>query len=38
VLDNGYEILTTETKSETIGIDTPENLQKALAYLKDNSA
>lgn len=37
-LDNGYEILTTETKSETIGIDTPEDLQKALAYLKENPA
>jgi 3-deoxy-manno-octulosonate cytidylyltransferase (CMP-KDO synthetase) len=35
-LDNGYEILTTETKSETIGIDTPEDLQKALAYLQEN--
>ncbi|GCC51460.1 3-deoxy-manno-octulosonate cytidylyltransferase [Chryseotalea sanaruensis] len=35
-LDNGYEILTAETKSETIGIDTPEDLQKALAYLKEN--
>lgn len=35
-LDNGYEIVTTETKSETIGIDTPEDLQKALAYLKEN--
>lgn len=33
-LDNGYAIKTTETKSETIGIDTPEDLQKALAYLK----
>lgn len=35
-LDNGYEILTAETKSETIGIDTPEDLQKALAYLSEN--
>lgn len=34
-LDNGYTIKTTETKSETIGIDTPEDLQKALAYLKE---
>lgn len=33
-LDNGYSIKATETKSETIGIDTPEDLQKALAYLK----
>lgn len=35
-LDNGYEILTAETKSETIGIDTPEDLQKALTYLSEN--
>lgn len=33
-LDNGYSIKTTETKSETIGIDTPEDLQKALTFLK----
>jgi 3-deoxy-manno-octulosonate cytidylyltransferase (CMP-KDO synthetase) len=37
-LDNGYEIITAETKSETIGIDTPEDLQKALSYLKENPA
>lgn len=35
-LDNGYEIITAETKSETIGIDTPEDLQKALTYLSEN--
>jgi 3-deoxy-manno-octulosonate cytidylyltransferase (CMP-KDO synthetase) len=35
-LDNGYEIVTAETKSETIGIDTPEDLKKALAYLSEN--
>ena len=34
-LDNGYFIKTTETKSETIGIDTPEDLQRALSYLKE---
>lgn len=34
-LDNGYSIKTTETKSETIGIDTPEDLQKALHFLKE---
>lgn len=33
-LDNGFTIRTTETKSETIGIDTPEDLEKALIYLK----
>jgi 3-deoxy-manno-octulosonate cytidylyltransferase (CMP-KDO synthetase) len=33
-LDNGFSIKTTETKSETIGIDTPDDLQKALDYLK----
>ncbi len=35
-LDNGYIIQTAETKSETIGIDTPEDLQRALDYLKKN--
>jgi len=34
-LENGYSIKTTETKSETIGIDTPEDLQRALEYLKN---
>lgn len=33
-LDNGFLVKTTETKSETIGIDTPEDLEKALIYLK----
>jgi 3-deoxy-manno-octulosonate cytidylyltransferase (CMP-KDO synthetase) len=33
-LENGFRINVAETKTETIGIDTPEDLQKALAYLK----
>jgi 3-deoxy-manno-octulosonate cytidylyltransferase (CMP-KDO synthetase) len=33
-LENGYRIKIAETKTETIGIDTPEDLQKALQYLK----
>ncbi|HEY3430522.1 MAG TPA: 3-deoxy-manno-octulosonate cytidylyltransferase [Cyclobacteriaceae bacterium] len=33
-LENGFKISVAETKTETIGIDTPEDLQKALSYLK----
>lgn len=32
-LENGFKIAIAETLTETIGIDTPEDLQKALAYL-----
>ncbi|GGG55086.1 3-deoxy-manno-octulosonate cytidylyltransferase [Hymenobacter glacieicola] len=32
-LENGYRILTAETTLETIGIDTPEDVARALAYL-----
>ncbi|GAB3236820.1 3-deoxy-manno-octulosonate cytidylyltransferase [Hymenobacter seoulensis] len=32
-LENGYRILTAETELETIGIDTPEDVARALAYL-----
>lgn len=32
-LDNGFTIRTVETQSETMGIDTPEDVAKALAYL-----
>ncbi|HEX8425407.1 3-deoxy-manno-octulosonate cytidylyltransferase [Hymenobacter sp.] len=32
-LENGYRILTAETELETIGIDTPEDVQKALRHL-----
>lgn len=33
-LENGFRIKVAETKTETIGIDTPEDLQKALATFK----
>jgi 3-deoxy-manno-octulosonate cytidylyltransferase (CMP-KDO synthetase) len=33
-LENGFKITVAETLTETIGIDTPEDLQKALSYLK----
>jgi len=33
-LENGYKIKTAETSIETMGIDTPEDLQAALHYLK----
>lgn len=33
-LENGFRIAIAETLTETIGIDTPEDLQKAIAYLK----
>ena len=32
-LENGYSIKVVETPHETIGIDTPEDLEKALAFL-----
>ncbi|MBX0289225.1 3-deoxy-manno-octulosonate cytidylyltransferase [Hymenobacter sp. HSC-4F20] len=32
-LENGYRILTAETELETIGIDTPEDVERALAHL-----
>lgn len=33
-LENGFRISVAETQTETIGIDTPEDLEKALHYLK----
>ncbi len=33
-LENGFKISVAETQTETIGIDTPDDLQKALSYLK----
>lgn len=33
-LENGFKILTVETTVETMGIDTPEDLAKAIHYLK----
>lgn len=35
-LDNGFKIKTAETITETIGIDTPEDLQKAIEWLRSN--
>jgi 3-deoxy-manno-octulosonate cytidylyltransferase (CMP-KDO synthetase) len=32
-LENGYKIMTAETTTETMGIDTPEDLKKAMQYL-----
>lgn len=36
-LENGYHIQTGITKAETVGIDTPEDLQRAEAFLKANA-
>ena len=33
-LENGFKIVVAETLTETIGIDTPEDLQKAIQHLK----
>lgn len=33
-LENGFEILAVETSTESFGIDTPEDLVKAMEYLK----
>jgi 3-deoxy-manno-octulosonate cytidylyltransferase (CMP-KDO synthetase) len=33
-LEHGYRILTAETELETIGIDTPEDVERALSYLR----
>jgi 3-deoxy-manno-octulosonate cytidylyltransferase (CMP-KDO synthetase) len=32
-LENGFSIVVAETKTETIGIDTPDDLERALRYL-----
>ena len=34
-LENGFRIKVAETKTETIGIDTPEDLRKALSHYRD---
>ncbi len=36
VLEEGYKIKVIETKYETIGVDTPEDLEKVKEYLKAN--
>jgi 3-deoxy-manno-octulosonate cytidylyltransferase (CMP-KDO synthetase) len=33
-LENGFKIKVAETSEETIGVDTPDDLEKALAFLK----
>jgi 3-deoxy-manno-octulosonate cytidylyltransferase (CMP-KDO synthetase) len=33
-LENGFKIKVAETEEETIGVDTPEDLDKAIAFLK----
>lgn len=35
-LENGFTIRVAETARETIGVDTPEDLEKAIAFLKIN--
>ena len=35
-LENGYDIYVQLTEEETFGIDTPEDLEKAVAFLKNN--
>lgn len=35
-MENGFRIQVAETKTETIGIDTPEDLQKALTHYKNS--
>jgi 3-deoxy-manno-octulosonate cytidylyltransferase (CMP-KDO synthetase) len=35
-LENGFRIVTATTSTETLGVDTPEDLHKAIAYLKSS--
>ena len=37
-LQNGYRIQLAETELESLGIDTPEDLQKALQFLKEGES
>ncbi len=36
-LENGFRITVAETQTETVGIDTPDDLEKAIAYLRKDS-
>ncbi len=38
VLEEGFRIKVLETKYETVGVDTPEDLEKVKAYLKKTKA
>ncbi|MDD5347506.1 MAG: 3-deoxy-manno-octulosonate cytidylyltransferase [Candidatus Omnitrophica bacterium] len=38
ILENGYKIKVIETTHDTIGVDTPEDLAKAVAYLQKEAA
>ena len=35
-LENGFTIRVAETKTETIGIDTPDDLKEAIRYLQSS--
>ena len=34
-LENGFRIKVAETMEETIGVDTPDDLEKAIVFLKN---
>jgi 3-deoxy-manno-octulosonate cytidylyltransferase (CMP-KDO synthetase) len=38
VLQEGYRIKVVETKAETIGVDTPDDLEKVISHLKNQKA
>ena len=37
-IENGFKIKVAKTAAETIGIDTPEDLEKAVQFMKFNPA
>ena len=37
VLENGYKIKVLETKHSLIGVDTQENLEQVINYIKENN-